>query len=153
MASDITETEPIIQYSDETRTESLASRICNPRKFFFRYFALIFMCLLSFGSYFCYDNPAALQDNFKKDLKITTATFTAFYSWYSWPNVVLCFFGGFLIDRVFGIRLGAIVFSSFVVAGQIVFASGALLNNILIMNAGRFIFGFVKFLPKIFTQS
>lgn len=26
------------------------------------------------------------------------------YAWYSWPNVVLCFFGGFLIDRVFGIR-------------------------------------------------
>lgn len=26
------------------------------------------------------------------------------YAWYSWPNVVLCFLGGFMLDRVFGIR-------------------------------------------------
>jgi hypothetical protein len=32
--------------------------------------------LLGFGSYFCYDNPAALQDHFKKDLNISTGTFT-----------------------------------------------------------------------------
>lgn len=97
---DITETDPIIQDVDEGAEEGLLSKICNPRKFIFRYFALIFMCLLSFGSYFCYDNPAALQDHFKKDLKITTSTFTAFYAWYSWPNVILCFLGGFLIDRL-----------------------------------------------------
>jgi MFS family permease len=99
------------------------------------------MCLLSFGSYFCYDNPAALQDNFKKDLKISTATFTAFYSWYSWPNVVLCFLGGYLIDRVLGIRFGAIFFSCLVFTGQLVFGFGALWNKIWLMDAGRFIFG------------
>lgn len=141
ISDEISETDPIIQYRDVSETENLGSKICNPRKAFFRYFALIFMCLLSFGSYFCYDNPAALQDNFKKDLKITTATFTAFYSWYSWPNVVLCFLGGYLIDRVFGIRLGAIFFSTLVLTGQIVFAFGALWNKIWLMNAGRFIFG------------
>lgn len=37
-------------------------------------------------------------------MKVNTAQFMALYAWYSWPNVVLCFFGGFLIDRVFGIR-------------------------------------------------
>ena len=42
-----------------------------------------------------------------------------FYAWYSWPNVILCFFGGFLIDRVFGVRIGAIIFSLFVTAGQV----------------------------------
>lgn len=143
MANEISETEPIIQYvdSDSEGGNVCARVICNPRKFFYRYFALIFMCLLSFGSYFCYDNPAALQDNFKKDLSITTATFTAFYSWYSWPNVVLCFLGGYLIDRVFGIRIGAIFFSSLVFLGQLVFAFGALWDKIWLMNAGRFIFG------------
>lgn len=141
---EIDETEPMIQRIDGSNVssnESCGSFICNPRKFFFRYFALIFMCMLGFGSYFCYDNPAALQDHFKKDLKITTATFTAFYSWYSWPNVVLCFLGGYLIDRVFGIRLGAIVFSTMVLVGQIIFATGALLNKVWIMDAGRFVFG------------
>lgn len=54
-----------------------------------------------------------------KDLKISESAFMGFYSWYSWPNVILCFFGGFLIDKTFGVRLGAIIFSLFVTAGQV----------------------------------
>ena len=87
--------------SSSLNNSSLIRRMCDPRSAFYRYFALVFICLLSFGSYFCYDYPASLQDHFKKDLHISTVTFTAFYSWYSWPNVILCFFGGYLIDRVY----------------------------------------------------
>ena len=143
MADSSSEVEPIIQNEDDGVEEKrgVLNFMCNPRKFFYRYFALIFMCLLSFGSYFCYDAPAALQDHFKKDLDINTATFTAFYSWYSWPNVVLCFFGGYLIDRVFGIRLGAIIFSILVLIGQIIFAVGTLYKSIPLMDVGRFVFG------------
>ena len=68
-----------------------------------------------------YDNPAALQDVMLSDLKINTAQFTAFYAMYSWPNVILYFFGGFLIDRVFGVRWGAIIFSAIVTIGQVMF--------------------------------
>ena len=84
---------------------------------------LIHLCLFPLlpGSYFCYDNPAALQDNMIRDLKISESQFMGFYSWYSWPNVILCFFGGFLIDRVFGVRWGAIIFSLFVTVGQVCF--------------------------------
>jgi hypothetical protein len=52
---EIDETEPMIQRIDGSNVssnESCGSFICNPRKFFFRYFALIFMCMLGFGSYF-----------------------------------------------------------------------------------------------------
>uniref|UniRef100_A0A8C0F0B8 Lysosomal dipeptide transporter MFSD1 n=1 Tax=Bubo bubo TaxID=30461 RepID=A0A8C0F0B8_BUBBB len=77
------------------------------------------MCFLGFGSCFCYDNPAALQTQVQRDMKVNTAQFMALYAWYSWPNVVLCFFGGFLIDRVFGIRLGTVIFSIFVCVGQV----------------------------------
>ncbi|GFS67912.1 major facilitator superfamily domain-containing protein 1 [Nephila pilipes] len=115
--------------------------LCNPRKTAHRYFALIFMCFLGFGSYFCYDNPGALQDQIMNDMSVSTLQFTYLYSWYSWPNVILCFFGGFLIDRVFGIRLGAIIFSVFILAGQFVFALGALVDKYWLMEAGRFIFG------------
>ena len=73
------------------------------------------------GSYYVYDNPATLQDVMLSDLKINTAQFTTFYSLYSWPNVILCFFGGFLIDRVFGVRWGAIIFSVIVTIGQVMF--------------------------------
>lgn len=51
------------------------------------------------GSYFCYDNPAALEDVFEKGLNYTVTEFSLLYSVYSWPNVVLCFVGGYLIDR------------------------------------------------------
>jgi uncharacterized membrane-anchored protein YitT (DUF2179 family) len=38
------------------------------------------------------------------DLDIDYSTFMLQYSLYSWPNVILSLLGGFLIDRVFGIR-------------------------------------------------
>ncbi|CAH1780917.1 unnamed protein product [Owenia fusiformis] len=114
---------------------------CNPKRNVHRYPVLVIMCFLSFGSYFCYDNPAAMQDIMLRDLSISTETFMNFYAWYSWPNVILCFFGGFLIDRVFGIRWGAIIFSAFVTVGQVLFALGAFINSIPLMDAGRFVFG------------
>jgi len=63
------------------------------------------------------------------------------YSIYSWPNVILCFIGGFLIDRVFGIRLGTIIYMFILMIGQLVFAFGATINGFYIMLLGRFIFG------------
>ncbi|KAM9853068.1 lysosomal dipeptide transporter MFSD1 isoform 2-T2 [Aulostomus maculatus] len=99
------------------------------------------MCFLGFGSYFCYDNPASLQTQVLQDMNLNTAKFMELYAWYSWPNVVLCFFGGFLIDRVFGIRLGTIIFSLFVCVGQVIFATGALVNHFWLMEMGRFVFG------------
>jgi len=37
------------------------SRLCHPESTCHRVIVLIMMCCLGFGSYFCYDNPAALQ--------------------------------------------------------------------------------------------
>ena len=37
-------------------------------------------------------------------MKVDTEQFELLYSLYSWPNVVLSVFGGFLLDRVFGNR-------------------------------------------------
>jgi hypothetical protein len=59
----------------------------------------LFSFLFGTGSYFCYDNPGALQAEIKADMDITTADFANLYAWYSWPNVVLCFVGGYLLDR------------------------------------------------------
>lgn len=115
--------------------------LCDPTTLAHRIVILIFMCMLGFGSYFCYDNVGALQNQITSDMRISTAKFASLYSWYSWPNVVLCFFGGFLIDRVFGIRLGAIIFSGFILVGQIIFALGAYVDSFTLMAAGRFVFG------------
>ena len=59
------------------------------------------MCLLSFGAYFCIDNPGAIQKQMKEAMNIDTSQFANLYAVYSWPNVVLPLIGGFLIDRYF----------------------------------------------------
>ena len=37
-------------------------------------------------------------------MEVQTDKYVLLYSLYSYPNVILCFFGGFLLDRVFGVR-------------------------------------------------
>ncbi|KAI6055001.1 major facilitator superfamily domain-containing protein 1 isoform X2 [Marmota monax] len=113
----------------------------DPSHLAHRLVVLLLMCLLGFGSYFCYDSPAALQTQVKRDMQVNTTKFMLLYAWYSWPNVVLCFLGGFLIDRVFGIRWGTIIFSCFVCIGQVIFALGAIVNAFWLMEFGRFVFG------------
>jgi hypothetical protein len=131
-----------IDSSNSHRSKSVIESIFDPSRNFFRYFCLIFISLLTFGLEFCYVMPGALEDHFESDLKITTGTFTMFNSYYSMANVIFCFFGGFLIDNLLGVRLGAVIFSSFVTIGQILFGYGAYCNRIWLMNVGRFIFGY-----------
>ncbi|XP_058794311.1 major facilitator superfamily domain-containing protein 1-like [Phymastichus coffea] len=113
----------------------------SPKKATFRFIGLTFMCFLGFGSYFCYDNPAALQDKFKTDLDMPASKFVLLYSIYSWPNVILCFIGGFLLDSVFGTRWGTIIYMTLTMCGQLLFATGVYLNIFWLMMLGRFVFG------------
>jgi len=99
------------------------------------------MCLLGFGSYFCFDNPGALQTDIKVAMNMTTAQFANLYSWYSWPNVVLPVVGGFLMDRVLGIRFGTMVFAFIICIGQAIFSLGGFLDRLWVMEIGRFVFG------------
>ena len=138
------------------------SALCDPRSFIHRLMALILMCLLGFGSYFCFDNPGALQTSIKDAMHINTYQFSNLYSWYSWPNVVLPIVGGYLMDSVFGIRLGTVIFAVFIClgnfknfslsksnfdsrfltfSGQVIFALGGLLDTYPLMQIGRFVFG------------
>ncbi|KAL3201555.1 hypothetical protein MRX96_012588 [Rhipicephalus microplus] len=123
------------------RFGNCASVFCDPTTRAHRLIVLVFLCFLAFGSYYCFDNPGALQSQIENVMQVKAAEFSSLYSWYSWPNTVLCFAGGFLIDRVFGIRLGAFLFSFIIILGQVVFAMGAFLNRFWLMQFGRFIFG------------
>ncbi|EDO35229.1 predicted protein, partial [Nematostella vectensis] len=144
MAANSTEKTPLINTNSASRERPEgcgASLLCDPRRGLHRYVVLIFICFLSFGGYYCYDNPAALEKHIEQDMAKDTSNYVLLYSLYSYPNVILCFFGGFLLDRVFGVRLGTLIFSAFVLAGQVVFALGAYTHNWTIMLVGRFIFG------------
>jgi MFS family permease len=145
---------------------TLWKRFTDPHYAPHRYFALMFMSFMGFGksqtarsfsrlrhiliafyldcvtgSYFIYDIPGALQEQIIRSMGVTTGDCTSLYAWYSWPNVILCFFGGYLLDRVFGIRFGASLFATFILAGQLITALGAYLNHFWLMQAGRFVFG------------
>ena len=94
------------------------------------------------GSYFCWDSPGALQNHFENDLNMTTTEFSLIYSICSWPNVVLGIFGGFLLDRTFGIRRGAVIYSAITLIGHLIFAEAVYLNAFWLMLIGRFIYGY-----------
>lgn len=52
-------------------------------------------------------------------MKVNNFKYNLLYSLYSWPNVILSLIGGVLIDRVFGVRIGTVIFSVFVTIGQV----------------------------------
>ncbi|XP_075239114.1 lysosomal dipeptide transporter MFSD1-like [Convolutriloba macropyga] len=136
--------EPVgLTISQSEPTGCGAWALFNPHNRMHRFFVLAFICFLSFGSYFCYDMPAALADQIQKDMHVSASQYTLLYSLYSWPNTVLCFFGGFLIDRVFGLRAGTLIFSGFCIVGHFIVSTGALFgpDYYWMMEAGRFVFG------------
>jgi MFS family permease len=134
------ETDLLIQQQQQT-TRIANKLLLNPNKKFYRYFSLIFICLLTLGPEGCYVLPGGIEKEIERDLKISTTEFTLFTSLYSWPNVIICFLSGYLIDSILGVRLGAIIFLTLITFGMFTFALGAYLNRTIVMHLGRFIFG------------
>ena len=67
--------------------------------------------------------------------------FNLLYTVYSIPNIVLPFFGGYLVDR-FSARAVNVLCSSFILTGQLLVALGAHLELFWLMILGRICFGF-----------
>lgn len=111
----------------------------------YRWIVLFFIMWLTFGSYWVFDTPGALfkqlQTWFGGPNKYTSADNLNLYSVYSYPNTVLCFFGGFIIDRITGLRMGALLFCGFILAGELMFAIGIQVQQYYVCLVGRFIFG------------
>ncbi|CAG9319499.1 im:7160594_1 [Blepharisma stoltei] len=105
-----------------------------------RYLFLFFDCTLCLGNYFAYDTPSVLQPEIMDRLHINSFEFNWFYSVYSFPNMILPFFGGFLSDT-FGSRLAVFIFSLLVCFGQAIFALAITIESFPIAVLGRFIFG------------
>ena len=79
--------------------------------------------------------------NLEHDHKgISVVTFNLLYILYSLPNVVICIFGGALIDK-FKARTILIITIIILAAGQTVFTFGGFKNIFWIMLTGRIIFG------------
>lgn len=107
---------------------------------------LIGACFLTFGSYYCYDIVGALSPVLLDPFyDITTTQESILYAVYSLPNMVLPFIGGFLVDRILGVRFGGLLFGGLVFLGQLVWAFSGFFPNhtgFYIAVLGRLIFGF-----------
>ena len=64
---------------------------------------LILASALLMANYFCYDNPGPIEKTLEIDLGITQTKYSLLYSVYSYPNIILPIFGGYLLDLV-GVR-------------------------------------------------
>ncbi|PKK21871.1 major facilitator superfamily domain-containing protein 1-like [Columba livia] len=128
---------------------------------------LLFNCLLTFGSYFCFDIPSVLQEQFQGNLTcpngthhngtghnstldcveglgMTPAQYNLLYAIYAWTNAVVVILAGFLIDKL-GNRFGVFVFSLLTVLGSSIFALGSHFKGspylLPMMLTGRLLFG------------
>ena len=104
---------------------------------------LVFICFLTFGSYWVYDLPGALATQLAGWFgpSYTPLMNANLYSVYSYPNIVLPFFSGILIDKYLGVRGGAFTFVSLITIGTIGFCMGVQGRLYPLALLGRFVFG------------
>ncbi|XP_064605345.1 LOW QUALITY PROTEIN: major facilitator superfamily domain-containing protein 1-like [Liolophura sinensis] len=135
----------------------------NAETMAYRYMVLFFTCMLTFGSYFCFDMPSVLQSEFQGILNCTNSTldntthctcedclgmsaddYNLLYAIYAWTNAVVVIGAGFLIDKL-GNRFGVFLFSFLCVLGSCTFALGAEMKGtaamLPLMLTGRLLFG------------
>ncbi|XP_066921169.1 lysosomal dipeptide transporter MFSD1-like isoform X2 [Clytia hemisphaerica] len=134
----------------------------NANKGYYRFLVLFFNCLLTFGSYFCFDMPSVLQDSFtgtygincttnshnvtkcEEHLGMTETEYNLLYTVYAWMNALVVIGSGIFIDKV-GQRVGAVFFSALCVVGSAIFASGYFLKGrgsmLVLFLTGRLLFG------------
>jgi len=109
----------------------------------FRWIFLFFLCFLTFGSYWCYDIPSALENVLQPRLHINNSQFGLFYGVYNFMNIGLVLCGGYFIDRI-GLRAGSILFCFFIALGQIIVSIGVSLSTphtaYVVMLIGRIVF-------------
>ncbi|XP_070563686.1 lysosomal dipeptide transporter MFSD1-like [Ptychodera flava] len=129
----------------------------------FRFIILFFNCMLTFGSYFCFDMPSVLQDVFQGNISCSNTThgnnsgnpcddglgmtadqYNLLYAIYAWTNAVVVLGAGFLVDKL-GNRVGLFLFSGLCLLGSSVFALGELFKGtsamLPVMLVGRLLFG------------
>lgn len=103
----------------------------------FRFTILLFVSLLTYGSYFAYDGLSAIAPILITSFEVTRAAFAATKTIYSIAAILCLLIGGILIDRI-GTRKASLLFSSLIVLGALIMAFA---RNIGMLYVGMFFFG------------
>lgn len=111
--------------------------VFHPSRKPFRFTILLFVSLLTYGSYFAYDGLSAISPNMIASLEVTRAAWGATKTIYSVAAILCLLIGGILIDRI-GTRRASLLFSSFIVLGALIMAFA---RNIWMIYVGMFFFG------------
>ena len=130
------------QINPNNRTSSsVFTFFCNPRNTPYRYFILILLFLSNVSIYFAIELPSGLQLDIINVMNINAKQYNLLFSVFTWPDLVLSVFGGILIDRVIGMRIGILLLVLFALSGQTIFALGMFLNNFTVALLGRIVLG------------
>ncbi len=109
----------------------------HPARRPYRFTVLLFVSLLSFGSYFAYDIIGAIAPRLIEELGAQRETVGSFYTMYSIAAILSVFIGGLLIDKL-GTRKASMLFSILVLIGAAIVAFA---QSIPVLFVGRFVFG------------
>ncbi|OAF64227.1 hypothetical protein A3Q56_08047 [Intoshia linei] len=123
------------EFNDTTEHKFIKSR-------WFRYIVAILIIFLPIGVFCCFDAPSAMAKemaNYPPGVDASKIMFLM--SFYSLPNIVFAFIGGFVVDSVLGLRNGAITFAITVFVGYTIEIIGVFSNQLWLMCVGRLIFG------------
>ena len=112
-------------------------RTFHPSKSSYRFTILLFVSLLTYGSYFLYDGLAAIAPILIQSFDITRAEFGAIKTIYSVAAILCLLIGGILIDRI-GTRKSSLIFSTVIALGACIIAVSP---NIWVLYIGMFFFG------------
>jgi len=102
-----------------------------------RWFILVLMGLVIFGSYYAYDAVSPIANYIIKDMDISRAQYGLLFSLYSAPNIIMVLLGGIFLD-IIGIRKAGTLYAALCVIGVFITASG---YTFMIMLLGRLIYG------------
>ncbi len=109
----------------------------HPSQPLYRYVVLIFVSLLTFGSYFAYDSIGAIAPTLITALGLDREFIGQTYTLYSIAAILSVFIGGVLIDRI-GTRRASLLFSGLVTLGALIVAVAP---STWMLYADRFVFG------------
>ena len=74
-------------------------------------------------------------------MQINSTSFSILNSVYSWPNIFIPIVCGFLLDRMYGIRIGTIILSLILCIGQLIVAVGGMYKKFPVVFTGRVVYG------------
>lgn len=136
-----------------------------------KWLVLMLVCFLNAGLAYTIDfpgslgcgSPYAIESRFRRHGKPYNQRMNqSLYSVYSWPNIPLAVFGGFLVDKYLGASRSLVVFSSLIWIGMLLFDVGVRSTSFAMMVSGRVIYGLggeslnvamSTFLSKWFSRS